>query len=395
MNKEPCLFFLIFTLLSFTLSGEVSAIRKKFIKGNLTEKTQAVKEAGGADAVLLAKAAMQFCTTNIDLLGADRDLDTLAVAAVLSLPASYITSASEEEKKTLLHALYILYTQFSDETLKIAILNKIPLFPLAKLKGDADKDFVTLLNDSLNAQVLSEPLLHSIIVTLGKIGNKISFATLFNYLDNAKYEKYNEEVKAALSSLAVHSEEDIINFIKNGNEEQCKKLYDMCINSGKNSLPFMANVAETTLLRTIYLAEKATPLDTDLLELQTESYNFLVNKKWTKAGESAIKYYKLAYTLYNSKKIDAASFAQVISGLVTIAPLDCPSLLTAYLQEINKAKEGKNASPPSDALIVSVIDALGQVGDKSAFDALLSVTYYDYSPLVIKAARDALTKLKW
>ena len=56
--------------------------------------------------------------------------------------------------------------------------------------------------------------------------------------------------------------------------------------------------------------------------------------------------------------------------------------------------EDKSFSP-AESVVLAIISALGTVGDKNAFDALLGVTYYEYSDSVIAAARDALAKLKW
>ena len=50
---------------------------------------------------------------------------------------------------------------------------------------------------------------------------------------------------------------------------------------------------------------------------------------------------------------------------------------------------------PSQAVVLSVINALGGLGDKTAFDGLLYVTYLNYPEDIVKAAKTALTKLKW
>ena len=50
---------------------------------------------------------------------------------------------------------------------------------------------------------------------------------------------------------------------------------------------------------------------------------------------------------------------------------------------------------PEEAVVLSVIKALGGLGDKAAFDYLLYATYLDYPSDVTDAARLALAKLKW
>lgn len=55
----------------------------------------------------------------------------------------------------------------------------------------------------------------------------------------------------------------------------------------------------------------------------------------------------------------------------------------------------EKSSDVSENLVLAIIKSLGAIGDKNAFDALLGVTYFEYSDSVIAAARDALAKLKW
>ena len=61
---------------------------------------------------------------------------------------------------------------------------------------------------------------------------------------------------------------------------------------------------------------------------------------------------------------------------------------------MNKAQEAGNS--PDKAVVLAVINALANLGDKSSFDCLLYVTYVkDYPEEVAVAARNALTRLKW
>ena len=74
-------------------------------------------------------------------------------------------------------------------------------------------------------------------------------------------------------------------------------------------------------------------------------------------------------------------------------PVDAVNTLTAYLEEKKKKKE--NETDVSSAIVLSVIKTLGAIGDKSAFDSLLAVTYLDYDESILSAARKALSGLRW
>ena len=45
--------------------------------------------------------------------------------------------------------------------------------------------------------------------------------------------------------------------------------------------------------------------------------------------------------------------------------------------------------------MLALIQALGDLGDKTAFDYLLYVGYLEYPESVKKASRDALARLQW
>ena len=56
---------------------------------------------------------------------------------------------------------------------------------------------------------------------------------------------------------------------------------------------------------------------------------------------------------------------------------------------------GVNGKSVSIHVVEAVIKTLGAIGNKSAFDSLLGVTYLNYPESVLSAAREALAGLKW
>ena len=67
--------------------------------------------------------------------------------------------------------------------------------------------------------------------------------------------------------------------------------------------------------------------------------------------------------------------------------------MTNYLVELNSRVEQNQEY--SEQIALAVVNTLGAIGDKAAFDSLLSVTYLTYPESVLAAARNALAKLKW
>lgn len=389
--KQFSYLFYIIIFITPLFSKEGTPNQKKFIKGNITDKAVAVREASETEVVELSKNAIQFAINYREILGPDRDLSALAVSGVLSLPANYIKNLSIEEKQEITSEFYQLFSLFSDETLKIAVLNRISVLQLPS------SDFAVLLNDYIKNKNFLEStsaFAKAVLTTLGTIGNKESFSILFSLLNDARYSNYNNEIKSSVIQLIESSSQEVISFIQSGNTEECRKLFDLCIKNEKNSNIFKANIAENILLRTISIIENSDSIDENLISLQLDAFNVIVELKSTRASKTVMKYFGIEKKLYDNKKVSDKDLSLVISNLPKIAPLDCVVELSSYLQQINKQKE-VDLNIPSESVILSIITSLGEIGDKNSFDALLSVTYYNYSDSIIKAARDALAGLKW
>ena len=91
--------------------------------------------------------------------------------------------------------------------------------------------------------------------------------------------------------------------------------------------------------------------------------------------------------------MNEVQFKTVILALANTSPIESVPLLTAYLEDLNNLTEKGNVV--SSDVILAVIKSLGTIGDKSAFDSLLAVTYLNYSEQVLSAARAALSGLRW
>ena len=76
-----------------------------------------------------------------------------------------------------------------------------------------------------------------------------------------------------------------------------------------------------------------------------------------------------------------------------MASHDAAVRLTQYLVLINSYTEKGKAY--DDQVVFTVIQNLGALADKVAFDDLMYTQYLGYSAAVKKAARAALDKLKW
>lgn len=385
--------FFILTVLFFTsyLFSMGSKNQRNFVKGNIIDKTEAVKAASEGEIVDLAKAAIEFSLNYKEILGDDSDLSALAISGITALPVEYIENSNMTEKNLISEKLIGLYSVFEDENVKIAVLNKISSFKFSV------ENFIPLLNDFVKNSSVNEEnlvLLKSVVNTLGSIGNNQSFIIMLGALSEKKWEPLFENLEKSLCMLAEPLEKEILDILRRGNVKDCRCLFDLIVKKSENSQIFKAEIAENVLLRTIYIYENSNSTGEDLISLQLESFDFLKKLKWTRASNTIVSYLKTARSEYDQKLLEEDKFCEIITGVSDVAPIGAIQPLATYLIFLNSKMEEKS-SDVSENLVLAIIKSLGAIGDKNAFDALLGVTYFEYSDSVIAAARDALAKLKW
>jgi hypothetical protein len=91
--------------------------------------------------------------------------------------------------------------------------------------------------------------------------------------------------------------------------------------------------------------------------------------------------------------VDRNHLLDALGSLGAMSSHDAAVRLTQYLVLINSYTE--KGKVYDDLVVLAVLQNLGALGDKVAFDDLMYTQYLNYSSGVKKAARAALDKLKW
>lgn len=389
--KKSILFLILSIFFVKNIFSENTENIKNFVKGNLSEKTSAVKAATKDDVEELSRRAIDFSIENKEILGDDRELAALAVSGILAVPSDSVDAMEETEKEKVSDNLLNLYNLFNDETVKIAVLNKI-----SKLNISTEK-FKESLNSYLancNPESENKSILISSIQTIGEIGDSNSFNILLGNIQKNEWQNYQNETEKALGNLCVKAEKELIEIIGKGNVAECRKIFEFVLKNQKNNQIFCAKISESVLARTIYIYENSGSADEEIISLQIDSFCVLRDLKWTRAAATTIKFFDIAVKEFENSQMSEKYFCMVIEGIAETSPIESVSRLASYLSKQNKAMENEN-SKVSEPVVLSLIKTLGAIGDKNAFDSLLAVTYYNYSDTVIAEAREALAKLKW
>ena len=377
MKKQIALLITGLTLLSSVFGQEY---KKQFIKGNITDKTNAVREASGQEGIWLSQKAIDFVLENNEITGTDRDMDGLAVAAVLSLPNDYVSALSETEKNQVMNKFIELFEKFNrSNTVQIAVQSKV-----LALKDHMNTDsFTDVLNKFLqSSSVLSSDssLLKSVISSLGFIGNNISFSILYNNLNDKRYSAYTTEIEQTIQKLIPVSMNEVLAIVHSKDSANTQRIFNL-VKQANITTNNLCEIAENVLN------------DSPLISLKFEALEILNKNKWTRASNSVLLFFANAQKDFQNQLITEDQFVTLINSLVNISPLDAVNPLIKYLGELNQQLEYNNTV--AQKVVLAVINSLGAIGDKSAFDSLLSVTYLNYPEPVLSAARQALAGLRW
>lgn len=383
------LFFISFV---FQIFPQNKDSKIKFIKGNIVDKTKAIKESTGEDSYWLAEKAIQFALDNKEILGNDRELDALVVSAILTITPEYVASADKLSQAEILFNFTKLFNIFSSSnTVQIAVLSKILL-----LKDSIQTtEFTEELNKYLQSDGIAtadKSVLKSVISTLESIGNNKSFNILFSLYINPEFESVQNELETTLIKLAPNYIDEILYIINEKDIVKNKPLFEKIVKNSKISKNNLCEIAENLLNSSILYVENSTEKD-DFTKLQIEVLQVLSSNNWTRASSSAISFFIFAKDKFTNGLISEEDMIKIVSSLINVAPIESISPLVSYLVELNSLTEmGKSVSIP---VVEAVIKTLGAIGNKSAFDSLLGVTYLNYPESVLSAAREALAGLKW
>ncbi|MDY5917219.1 MAG: hypothetical protein SPJ55_02265 [Treponema sp.] len=392
--KKIAFLFILFSQVFFLFAQNADNEKLiKFIKGNISEKTSAVREASGAESILLALKAIDFSLENKDLLGNDRELEGLAVAAILSISPDYIKNANDSQKSIIVSQFINLFNKFStSNTVAIATLTKYSsLYEYLQ-----DRQFVETLNFFLKSQEIKktdESVMTSVFNTLQLIGNSETFLILYDIFDDKNYAHLKNEIENTLVSLSFISQNEIIGLLETADIKDLSQIFKIIKKNSKISKNYVCDVSEKVISKSILLLGSSSFVSQEDILVQLEALNNLSDNKWTRASLVAVSYFQFAKKIYNQNLMTEAQFESVINCLSNVSPVDAVNPLTAYLEELNRQKE--NETDVSSAIVLSVIKTLGAIGDKSAFDSLLAVTYLDYDESILSAARKALSGLRW
>ncbi len=386
------LFLSLFILFIFFPCFSQTA-KQRFLKGNLSDKATVLRDAANEDKYWLSSKSIDFVYENYQYLGDDRDFENFAVSAIYSIPDFEGLTLSKESYQEIGKKLRLIYFNYiSSNNVKCAILSKYVslknYYPTEELTAGINADLM-----KTDPALMDSTLFHSIVSALGVIGDKESFVLLFDAYAKNKVTQYNNELREALSNLIPQGIDLYLSLIHSKDIDYLRATYNLINNNSKISQNFISEIAENLLNESILLMSNSTENTKELVAIQLGAINILDVNNCTRAASSVVAYFDVAKRVHSNSLISDKDFVGVVYALGNLAPISSVSPLVEYLESANASVEKEEMV--SYEVVTAVIKTLGAIGDKSAFDSLLAVTYLDYPDYVLSATREALAGLKW
>ena len=372
----------------------VLAYRRNFARASLSTKLELLKGASSrSDASMgsLYDMALRFAVDNSALLGADPQLKDLAVLAATETGKAAYSQAIDD--------LWALFQGFMDQDVRKAAVTALGYAGSGESRVAENLNAFLASQNSLfrSGSQPEYPALEACIDALGILGDGSSFPVLFSaYVAGYSPDLAGKAAKA-LGSIKGDYRGYLLRVIAKNPPLEKSAAYAAGLDNPKfddDDRGALAEGALSAALDTTAQPGSYSPVEVQSIrELRLASIRELRALKWQRASSLAVSHFKLILADYAKGAASKADFLEAIGCLGSMGSTEAAQALALYLQFINGQTE--QGSPYDEEILLASIGALGDLGDKVAFDYLLQIGYLQYSDAVKRAAKEALLKLRW
>ncbi|MEI6387092.1 MAG: hypothetical protein WCQ50_10670 [Spirochaetota bacterium] len=366
--------------------------QRNFVRSSLTTKLELIKEAGkvtvGQDLGPLYDTAMRFVLDNAALLAGDSQLRDLALLAVKKAGESAWPKGAPD-----IWSVFQIYP--GDIEVRAAAVAAY-----AKAGSGIPKTVTDLVvfSQAQLAQYRSGgtpeyAALEAAVEALGTMKDTGAWPVLFSAAVAAPNPAIATKSVASMVAIRGDLRTWLEDALAKGTPVEKAAALDIGLAGSALGADDRGRLSEAALSAGLAWAGEASADLVSIHALRAKATSMIRELRWQKAAPLAIRNFRILLAEYNDGKGAASELLDAVSCLGVMGSTDAAQALALQLQLINAQTEA--SKPFDEALLLGVIDALGNLGDKVAFDYLLYVGYLRYPESVKNAARAALQKLKW
>jgi len=228
---------------------------------------------------------------------------------------------------------------------------------------------------------------------LGELGEQSSFAPLFATMTLGYTDNITRSAREALFELSGELKDSMIGILTESDLPQKKIALEMSLETDRLNQTQKGEIAQFALDVGLHTAAIDNPSRQIARELRYLAVIALTERKWASATDMAIEHFDAVLLEYDRGLTDRRRVVEAVNCLGAMQTHEAAVRLTQYLVLLNAYTE--RSQEFDNIIVLAVVENLGRLGDKTAFDDLLYARYLSYSSEIKQAAREAVERLKW
>lgn len=370
----------------------LDSYQRNFIRAGLSTKADILRDAATDDRSRefigqLYEFALNFSLLNADILRDDPDM--------IALTALACRGAGTAGYKNSVDTLWKIFLAFRDSLTRAETLGALALLGKGNIQVVENLNQYLANQNNLYRSGMS-PDYHTLsacIAALSTLGDPSSFPVLFSAMTAGYPNSIAQETARALGSIQGDYKQFLIEVIRKNPPVEKMAAFRAGINNEHFSSAEKGQLAETALELGLTLSPVSGEGDPAVSSLRYAAVSALDQLQWTNASPQVIKHFYRVQADYQNGKVPRERLLEAIHCLGAMGSSDAAQALALQLGFLNSQTE--RSGEFDDAITMAVVNALGVIGDKSAFDHLLYISYLSYPEHIQAAAREALAHLKW
>jgi HEAT repeat protein len=396
MNKNRWMaipFMLLITIVGLGAQSQQDLLRtftRNFVIASLDTKLQIIQDAGSSGYTNMGPLYLQavdYVLNNYTLVDTDQRFRQLAVLAVRNM--------KETGYREGRHSVRNLFDTDQDTAVRVGCLEALGVLAA----GDEEIiDYLNLWLQNQNTVFLagSTPDIYVVsacIKTLGALGHPSSFPVLFSTMTVGYTADVTRSARESLFRLKGNLKDSIIGVLKRSDLPDKKLALSMALETDRLSESDKGGIAQFALDVGLHTAAVDNASRQVAREIRYSAVTALSELGWGGATDLIIEHFDTVLLEYDRGLTDRLRVIAAVNSLGNMGTHEAAVRLTQYLVLLNSYTE--RLREYDNSIVLAVIENLGKLRDKIAFDDLMYAQYLDYSNEIKSATRKALEKLQW
>ncbi|GHV87924.1 hypothetical protein AGMMS50267_02840 [Spirochaetia bacterium] len=367
----------------------LASYERNFLRASLGTKVNILTDAPSDELASefigeLYEFALGFSLQNADLLRNDPDFINLTILASRGAGASGHTDS--------VNTLWSVFSSFLDAAIRVEALGALAVLATGNTSIlENINQFAASQNSLFRSGVVPDlKTLSACISALRVLGDRSSVPVLYEVMRSGYDESITAEAAEALEALSSEHHQYLISVIQWKSPVEKLEAFTIAVNNEKFSDDERGDLVEIALEVAL---DGAGERDADLDTMRYEAVKVLRELEWSRAAALVIRHYYRVQQDYGEGKAPKEQVVEAIACMGAMASSEAAQVLALHLGYLNSLMEQNGAFDAPVTL--GTVSALGDIGDKIAFDYLLYVSYLPYPERILNAAKGALGRLKW